>query len=118
MRKILGYLFSEYLFSGCKDYALGLLRKQTDRAYGKSVLFLRTVFLELAGIGLALLLASWGFILLPLAVLLYTPWEWTVKVLVCLGIGLFYLFLAFLLFRRIFSEKKWMKTFNVQEFEA
>jgi len=105
----------EYLFSGTGPFALfknhfaDFVKQQTGRVFGKASAFMRQGLLGLLGVGIGAVLASWGVIFLPLAIILCVPWSWQAKILFCVIVSLVYMLAAYIIVRRAVSVKEWMK---------
>ncbi|MDD4938712.1 MAG: hypothetical protein PHE18_01400 [Candidatus Omnitrophica bacterium] len=116
MRHLFGYIFSECgPLGNYKKCAAEIFKKHSGRAYAYAVGVLRTAFFSLAGLGLALILASWAFIFFPIAILTFLPWDWKLKVTLSLFITFLYLLAAGILFFVTFSQKRWMKAYRAAQ---
>lgn len=91
------------------DSSLSLLKLRLAICYLEGVKSAhRLLILLCVVVGMITLLGA-GLMLVPLVVLLYTPWEPTTKAIVGVSIGAIYLLAPVIVLTILLSERRWMR---------
>ena len=75
----------------------------------------RNLVIQLALLIFFIVILSFGFILIPISLCLYMPWNTTVKAIVSVSFGLLYTILPMITLMFAFSEKRWLSTSKLEK---
>jgi hypothetical protein len=83
--------------------------------YLKLVKNSRNLVIQMALLIFFIVILSFGFILIPVSLCLYMPWNTTVKAIVSLSFGLLYTIVPMIALMVAFSEKRWLSTSKLEK---
>ena len=95
---------------------LELARLTAASYYIQGVKALRKAAITLFLVTLATVVFSMAVVVVPVAVVLVSPWAWPQKVIAVLALGLLDAGAALVFLAHLFSEERWMKITKSQEF--
>ncbi len=75
----------------------------------------RNLVIQIALLIFFIVILSFGFILIPVSLCLYMPWNTTTKAIVSLSFGLLYTIVPMIALMVAFSEKRWMSTSKLEK---
>jgi len=88
------------------------VKMKIESFYSNSINLIRVVFLNLFILILSLLFALVGFILLPISIVVFSPWPDPTKMLVGIIISVVYMLFGILMYLWMFEKKRWKKIFT------
>jgi hypothetical protein len=107
---IIDWLRSTYL-----DPALRILKLRAAIWYLEGIKGARRLLILVCLLVFVITLIGAGLVLLPLALLLFMPWEPTTKAIVGVAIGAVYLLVPAIALVSLLSEKRWMRVTGATE---
>ncbi len=102
-------------FSRHKQMQSDITQLKISTAYLKSIKTFRLLFLSLLVIGLMMVLATVGLILVYVSVFVYAPWDAPAKMAFGLLSAAFYFWVVWMLSLRICPQDVWLKMFHADE---
>jgi hypothetical protein len=91
-----------------------LLKIKAATFYLEGVKGARRIVILLCLLVFVITLIGAGFVLIPLALLLFAPWEPQTKAIVGIAIGAFYLLVPLVVMFLVLTEKRWMAVTGAQ----
>lgn len=107
---LIDWLRSTYL-----DPALRIVKLRAAIWYLEGIKGARRLLILVCLLVFVITLIGAGLVVLPLALLLFMPWEPTTKAIVGVGIGALYLLVPAIALFSLLSEKRWMRITGATE---
>ncbi|NMC43426.1 MAG: hypothetical protein GYA46_05860 [candidate division Zixibacteria bacterium] len=107
---LIDWLRSTYL-----DPALRIIKLRAAIWYLEGIKGARRLLILVCLLVFVITLIGAGLVVLPLALLLFMPWEPTTKAIVGVGIGALYLLVPAVALFSLLSEKRWMRITGATE---
>ena len=95
--------------------ALDLLKIEAAITYLKIIKGTRRFFIVLALLVFCAVVFACGFLIIPIALLLFMPWEPQTKAIVGVIIGAAYILVPLIVVASLLSEKRWVRMSRVNE---
>ena len=110
IKAFIGDLIESYIRS-----IIDLLKIEVAIAYLKIIKGTRRFFVILALLLFATVVFACGFLIIPIALLLFMPWEPQTKAIVGIVIGALYILLPVIIVSALLSEKRWVRMSGVEK---
>ena len=104
------------LFCDYRTKTLELARITAVSVYLNSIKELRKAAITLFAVAMASAVFAMALVVVPVAIVIVSPWEPTVKIVALLVLGLVDMVAGLVILFHLFSEERWMKITRSQEF--